>query len=55
VISRMKAGIMGPGKSAIVRQRLDKRLPVATNAHATIEELLHAVFSIRSMLSPIIN
>jgi hypothetical protein len=32
-----------------VRQRLSKNVPVATDTYATIEELLEAVFSVRSV------
>jgi hypothetical protein len=31
------------------KQRLSEHVPVTTNAHATIEELLDAVFSMRSV------
>jgi hypothetical protein len=33
----------------VARQRLDKSVPAATNAHATIEELLDTSFYMRSV------
>jgi hypothetical protein len=33
----------------IARQRLDRNVTVANNTHATIEELLYAKFSMRSV------
>jgi alkylhydroperoxidase/carboxymuconolactone decarboxylase family protein YurZ len=36
-------------KAEIVEQWLSKHVPAAMNAHATIEELLDAVFSLQSM------
>jgi hypothetical protein len=38
---------MEPQETAVARPRLAKHGPVATNAHATIEESLDAVFSMR--------
>jgi hypothetical protein len=35
-------------KVAVVRQRQGKHVSAATNQHATIEELLEVVFSMRS-------
>jgi hypothetical protein len=35
--------------SVVARQRLGKNVTAATNTHATIEELLNASFSMRSM------
>jgi hypothetical protein len=35
--------------TAIARQRLGKHVPAATNTHATIEEMLNASFSMRSV------
>jgi hypothetical protein len=34
-------------ETAVARQLLAKHVPAVTNAHATIEELLDAVFSMR--------
>jgi hypothetical protein len=48
----MRAGIVMLEEMAAVRQRLDKHFPAATNTHAKIEEMLHAVFYIRSVLRP---
>jgi hypothetical protein len=39
-----------PEEVATARQRLGKHAPMARNTHATIEDLLEAVFSMRSML-----
>jgi hypothetical protein len=38
-----------------VRQRLGKHIPAESNAHATIEELLDAVLSTRSVSYEILN
>jgi hypothetical protein len=35
----MKAGIAEPQQTSIVRQRLDKHIPAATNTQTTFEEL----------------
>jgi hypothetical protein len=37
------------------RQRLGKQIPKLTNTHATVEELLDAVFSMRSVSYQILN
>jgi hypothetical protein len=39
----------------VVRQRLGKHAPAATITHTTIEELLDAVFSLRSVSYQILN
>jgi hypothetical protein len=49
VPQRLKAAIVEPEETVVVRQRLGKHVPTATNTHATTEELLDAVFSMSSM------
>jgi hypothetical protein len=39
---------------AFAGQQLGKHIPMATNTHATLEELVDAVFSIRSVLYQIL-
>jgi hypothetical protein len=39
-----------PDEADLVRQRLDKHVSEATDTHATTEELLEVVFSVRSVL-----
>jgi hypothetical protein len=47
----LKAGItVEPEETAVARQWLGKHAPAATNIHATTEELLDAVFSMRFVL-----
>jgi hypothetical protein len=48
---RLKAGILKPEEAIVAKQLLGKQLPAAKNTHATIEELLDAVFSIVSVIS----
>jgi hypothetical protein len=45
---RLKAGIVEWVEAAIARQRRGEDVSAATNKHATIEELLEAVFSMLS-------
>jgi hypothetical protein len=40
----LKAGIVEPEVSDVTRQRLGKHISAETNTHATMEELLDAVF-----------
>jgi hypothetical protein len=42
-------------ETAIARQWQSKHIPLATNTRAAIEELLDAVFSVRSVLYRILN
>jgi hypothetical protein len=44
-----KAGIMEAEDTGVARQRFDKYVPEATSTHATTEELLAVVFSMRSV------
>jgi hypothetical protein len=44
----LQSRIVGLQREAVARQRLGNHFPAATNRHATIEELLEAVFSMRS-------
>jgi hypothetical protein len=46
---RMKAGIAHSEKTSITKQRHGKHVSAVTNNHATKEELLEAVVSIRSV------
>jgi hypothetical protein len=46
-ITVLKPGILEPEETAVIMQRLGKHIPTATDTHATIEELLDAVFSVR--------
>jgi hypothetical protein len=43
--------IVEPEETAVAMQRLGKHVPAATNTHATTQELLDSVFSMRSVLS----
>jgi hypothetical protein len=45
---RVKAVIVPQEEAAIIRQRRGKHVSAAANQNATIEELLEAVFSVRS-------
>jgi hypothetical protein len=49
VILELKDRRVEPEKTAVARGRLGKEFSAATDMHATIEELLEAVFSIRSV------
>jgi hypothetical protein len=42
-----------PEEKSVARQRLDKHICVATNAHETTEELLDAAFSMRFVSRPV--
>jgi hypothetical protein len=44
----MKTGIVEPEKTSIARKRLDEHVPAATNALATIHELLKTACSVGS-------
>jgi hypothetical protein len=46
---RLKARIVEREETAIASQRLGEHAPAATDAHATMEELVDAVFSMRSV------
>jgi hypothetical protein len=46
---RLKAGTVESEETAVAKQRLGKHVPAATNTHTTIEEVLDAVFSVRSV------
>jgi ribosome-interacting GTPase 1 len=46
----MKAVIVQQEEAATVRQHHDKYVSTAMNQHATVEELLEAVFSVQSLL-----
>jgi hypothetical protein len=48
VIYRLKGRIAEPEGTAIARKRRGKHVPTETDTHATIKELLEAVFSMRS-------
>jgi hypothetical protein len=50
-----QGGTLEPEETATERQRLGKHFPLAKNTHTTLEELLYAVFSIRSMSYQIID
>jgi hypothetical protein len=39
----------------VARQRLGKHIPAATNTHATIEELLDTILSMRSVFYQALN
>jgi hypothetical protein len=39
-----KAGLVEPEETSVARQRRDKQLSAATDSHATLEELLEAIF-----------
>jgi hypothetical protein len=41
---RLKAGRAEPEGTTVTRQRLRKHVPMLTNTHAPIKELLHMVF-----------
>jgi ribosome-interacting GTPase 1 len=45
----VKARIVEREKTAVARQRSHKYISASTHKHATIEELLDAVFSLRSV------
>jgi hypothetical protein len=51
---RLKAGIVEPEEMTLVRKRLGKHIPAATNIHA-ITELLDEVFSMRYVSYQILN
>jgi hypothetical protein len=44
-----------PEETAVARQWLGKNLPAKADTHATIEELLDAVFSMLSVSHQILN
>jgi hypothetical protein len=48
VTSRLKAEIVEQEEASVTGQRGGKHVSAATNQRATIEELLEAVFSVRS-------
>jgi hypothetical protein len=45
----LKARIVELEEAAVARKRHGKHVPAAKNTHATIEELMGAVFSMRSV------
>jgi hypothetical protein len=49
VTQHLKGGIAEPEETVVVRQWLSKQAPLAMDMHATTEELLEAVFSMRPM------
>jgi hypothetical protein len=49
VTRRLKPGIVEQEEEAIARQWRCKHVSAATNQHATVEELLEALFSVRSV------
>jgi hypothetical protein len=52
----LKAGItVKPEETAAARKWLGKHPPTTTNIHATVEELLDAVFSMRVVPYQILN
>jgi hypothetical protein len=51
----LKAGIVEPEEMAVAMQWLGKHIPMVMNTHATIEELLDAVFSMLSVLYRILS
>jgi hypothetical protein len=51
----VKAGIVEPEETVVARQRLGNHFPAATNTHATVEELMDVVFSMRSVSYQILN
>jgi hypothetical protein len=50
-----QAGALESEENAVTRQRLGKHFPAATNTHATVEELLDAVFSMWSLSFQVLN
>jgi hypothetical protein len=50
-----KAGIVEPEDTAVALQQLGNIISAATNTHATIEEILDTMFSMRSVLYQILN
>jgi hypothetical protein len=51
----MTAGTVELEEKSVIRQWLGKQVPVAMNTHATTEELLDALFSMRSVSYDILN
>jgi hypothetical protein len=51
----MKAGIVQLEETAVARYRVGKQVSAATNTYATLEELLDAVFSMRSLSKIILH
>jgi hypothetical protein len=45
----LKAGIVEPEGTVIVRRRIGKHVPAAPNTHARIEELWETIFSMWSV------
>jgi hypothetical protein len=41
--------VLAPPPPNVVRQRLGKHVPAATNTHAIIEDILDAALSVRSL------
>jgi hypothetical protein len=52
VTCRLKARTVGPEETAVARERLGKHASSVTDTHAAIEELLKAVFYMRSVPRP---
>jgi hypothetical protein len=52
---RIKAGIAEHQETGMVRQRLGKHVPEATNTYSTIEELPDVVFSVQFRSYQILN
>jgi hypothetical protein len=52
---RLKSEIVEQEQKAVARQRLGEYFPAARNTHATIVELLDAVFSMQSVSYQILN
>jgi hypothetical protein len=50
-----ESGIVESDDTSAANQWLGKYVPMATNTHATIEELLDTVFSVRFLLCQILN
>jgi hypothetical protein len=44
-----KTGIVLQEEAAVAMQRRGKDVPAATNQHATLDDLLESVFSVRSV------
>jgi hypothetical protein len=44
-----------PKETSIARQWLGECVPVATNMHAAIEEIIYVVFSMQSVSSEVLN
>jgi hypothetical protein len=55
LILRLKPAIMESEETAVARQRFGRYIPAETNTHSAIEELLDAVFSMRSLPKPNLN